>query len=75
VAAFERVEKIQSGGVAMVTKVQKMLNSLPNFFLNPPFFYFHGNCVKVCPTDSNFFAYLVPLEVDVTGNITAKWQF
>jgi hypothetical protein len=28
---------------------------------------------KVCSTDSNFFlAYLVPLDVDVTGNITAK---
>jgi hypothetical protein len=24
------------------------------------------------PTDSDFFAYLVPLDVDVTGNITAK---
>jgi hypothetical protein len=37
------------------------------------FFYFHGNCGKVCPTDSDFaLAYLVPLDVDVTGNITAK---
>jgi hypothetical protein len=45
-----------------------------NFFLNPPFFYFHGNCGKVCHTDSDFFlAYLVPLDVDVTGNITAKF--
>jgi hypothetical protein len=26
-----------------------------NFFLNPPFFYFHGNCGKVCPTDCDFF--------------------
>jgi hypothetical protein len=24
------------------------------FFLNPPFFYFHGNCGKVCPTDCDF---------------------
>jgi hypothetical protein len=38
-----------------------------NFFLNLPFFYFHGNCGKVCPT-----AYLIQLDVDVTGNITAK---
>jgi hypothetical protein len=54
--------------VVMVTKVQKILNSLQtNCFLNPPFFYFHGNCGKVCPTDSDFFAYLVPLDVDVTG--------
>ena len=42
------------------------------FCLNPPFFYFHGNCGKVCPTDANLLAYLVPLDVDVTGNITAK---
>jgi hypothetical protein len=35
-------------------------------FLKSPFFYFHGNCSKVCPTDSDFFlAYLVPLDVDV----------
>ena len=26
-----------------------------NFVLNPPFFYFHGNCGKVCPTDCDFF--------------------
>ena len=25
------------------------------FFLNPPLFCFHGNCGKVCPTDSDFF--------------------
>ena len=25
------------------------------FFLNPPFFCFHGNCGKVCPTDSDLF--------------------
>jgi hypothetical protein len=38
----------------------------PKFFLNPPLFCFHGNCGKVCPTDSDFFlAYLVPLDVDV----------
>ena len=43
------------------------------FFFKSPFFYFHGNCGKVCPIDSDFFlAYLVPLDVDVTGNMTAK---
>jgi hypothetical protein len=26
----------------------------------------------VCPTYSDFLAYLVPLDVDVTGNITAQ---
>jgi hypothetical protein len=35
-------------------------------FLKSPLFCFHGNCGKVCPTDSDFFlAYLVPLDVDV----------
>jgi hypothetical protein len=38
-----------------------------------PLFYFHGNCGKVCPTDFDFFlTYLVPLDVDVTENITAN---
>jgi hypothetical protein len=31
---------------------------------NPPF-CFHGNCSKVCPTDSICLAYLVSLDVDV----------
>ena len=34
-------------------------------FFKSPFFCFHGNCGKVCPTDSDFLAYLVPLDVDV----------
>jgi hypothetical protein len=39
----------------------------------PPFLYFHGNCDKVCPTDCDFFlAYLIQLDVDITGNITAN---
>jgi hypothetical protein len=42
-------------------------------FSKLPIFYFHGNCSKVCRTDSDFFlVYLVPLDVDVTGNITAN---
>jgi hypothetical protein len=32
-----------------------------NLLKIPPF-YFHGNCGKVCPTDSDFLAYLVPLD-------------
>ena len=44
----------------------------PNFFLNPLFFDIHGNYGKACPTDSDFLAYLIPLDVDATGNITAK---
>jgi hypothetical protein len=30
-----------------------------------PLFCFHGNCGKVCSTDSVFLAYLVPLDMDV----------
>jgi hypothetical protein len=42
------------------------LSSFNNFCLA-------SNCGKICSTDSDFFlAYLVPLDVDVTGNITAK---
>jgi hypothetical protein len=41
--------------------------------LKYPLFYFHGICGKVCLTDSDFFfASLVSLDVDVTGNITAN---
>jgi hypothetical protein len=42
------------------------------FFKSSPLFCFHGSCSKVCATDSDFLAYLIPLDVDVTGNITAK---
>jgi hypothetical protein len=37
-----------------------------------PLIFVSINCGKVCPTDSDFLAYLIPLDVDVTGNITAK---
>jgi hypothetical protein len=36
-----------------------------HIFFKSPLFCFHGNCGKVCPTDSDFLAYLVPLDVDV----------
>jgi hypothetical protein len=68
VAAFGRLKKIKMATVAMITKVQKNFNSLQTseifavmfpvtskHFLNPPFFRFHGNCGKVCPTDSDCF--------------------
>jgi hypothetical protein len=37
-----------------------------------PLIYFHGNCAKFVLPIPIFLAYLVPLDVDVTGNITAK---
>ena len=39
---------------------------------NPLFFYFHGNCGSLSNRLRFFLAYLIPLDVDVTGNITAK---
>ena len=38
------------------------------------FFYFHGNCGKACPIDSDFFGLWqeCDVDVDVIGNITAK---
>ena len=46
----------------------------PKKLKNPTFFYFHGNCGKVCPIDSDFFGLWqeCDVDVDVTGNITAK---
>jgi hypothetical protein len=39
----------------------------------PPFFISMATAAKfVIPIQIFFFAYLVPLDVDVTGNITAK---
>jgi hypothetical protein len=54
--------------VAMVTKVQKMLNS----FKNPLFSVSMATAAKFVLPIPYFLAYLVPLDVDVTGNITAK---
>jgi predicted esterase len=40
------------------------MKGIQNYLKSPPLFCFHGNCDKVCPTDSDFFlAYLVPLDV------------
>jgi hypothetical protein len=41
------------------------------FFLNPPLFYFHA-VAKFVQQIAIFLAYLIQLDVDVTGNITAK---
>ena len=42
-----------------------LMIGIQNLFKSP-LFCFHGNCGKVCPTDSVFYlAYLVPLDVDV----------
>jgi hypothetical protein len=42
------------------------------FFLNPPFFISMATAAKFVLSIPIFWAYLVPLDVDVTGNITAK---
>jgi hypothetical protein len=36
------------------------------FFFKSPLFYFHGNCGKVCPTDSGG---------GVISAIALQWQF
>jgi hypothetical protein len=52
--------------VAMVTKVQKMLNSLPTSqSLNPPFFVSMATAAKFVQPIPIFLAYLVPIAVDV----------
>ena len=43
-----------------------------NFFLNPPFLISMATAAKFVLPILIFLAYLVPLDVDVTGNITAK---
>jgi hypothetical protein len=40
------------------------MKEIPKMFKSP-LICFHGNCGKVCPTDSDFLAYLVPLDVVV----------
>jgi hypothetical protein len=58
VAAFGGLNKFKMVAVAMVTKVQKMLNSLPT----SQSFATAAKFVQPIPI---FFAYLVPLDVDV----------
>ena len=41
-------------------------------FKIPPFFISMANAAKFVLPIPNFLAYLIPLDVDVTGNITAK---
>jgi hypothetical protein len=44
----------------------------PNIFLNPPFFVSMATAAKFVKPIPIFLAYLIPLDVDVTRNITAK---
>jgi hypothetical protein len=41
--------------VDIPTKFHEVWWKESKMFLNPPLFCFHGNCSKVCPTDSDFF--------------------
>jgi hypothetical protein len=43
------------------------------FFKSPPFFVSMAAAAKFVLPIPIFWAYLVPLDVDVTGNITAKF--
>ena len=41
--------------VDIPTKCHEVWWKKSKIILNPPLFCFHGNCGKVCPTDSDFF--------------------
>ena len=43
------------------------------FFYIPPFFISMVTAAKFVQPIANFLAYLIQLDVDVTGNITAKF--
>jgi hypothetical protein len=70
------LKKFKRAAVAMVTKVQKMLNSLLTstmfhevwwkiyFFLNPPFFISMATAAKFVQPIAIFLAYLIQLDVD-----------
>jgi hypothetical protein len=46
-----------------------------NFFLIPPFFISMATAAKFVQPIAIFWAYLIQLDVDATGNITAKKKF
>ena len=48
-------QKLRHTTVNIPTMFHEVWWKKSNFFKNPPFFYFHGNCGKVCPTDSDLF--------------------
>ena len=52
---FFKPQKLPHTMVDIPTKFHEAWWKESNFFLNLPFFCFHGSCGKVCPTDSDFF--------------------
>ena len=48
-------QKLPHTTVDIPTKFHEVWWKESKMFLNSPFFCFHGNCGKVCPTDSDFF--------------------
>jgi hypothetical protein len=67
--SFWGLKKFKMAAVAMVTK--GLMKGI-QFFLNPPFIASMATAAKFVLPIPIFMAYLVPLDVDVTGNITAK---
>jgi hypothetical protein len=51
---FFQPQKLPHTTVDIPTKFHEAWWKDSNFFLNPSLFCFHGNCGKVCPTDSDF---------------------
>jgi hypothetical protein len=50
-----------------------LMKGIQHLFKSPPFFVSMTTAAKFVQTIPIFLAYLVPLDVDVTVNITAKW--
>ena len=63
---FSTPQKLPHTTVDIPTKLYEVWSKKSKKKIKSPLFCFHGNCGKICPTDSDFFlAYLVPLDVDV----------
>jgi hypothetical protein len=52
---FFNPQKLPHTTVDIPTKFQEVWWKESKICLNPPFFCYHGNCGKVCPTDSDLF--------------------
>ena len=69
---FSTPQKLPQTTVDIPTKFHEVWWKESNFFLNLPFFVSMATAAKFVQPIPICLVYLVPLDVDVTGNITAK---
>ena len=69
---FFNLQKLPHTTVDILTKFHEVWWKESQKNLNPPFFVSMATVAKFVQPIPIFLAYLVPLDVDVTGNITAK---